>query len=161
MAGPSDLDKQIGAVRDSMESSIVVLRDRGKRELKRVEKAALIAAGVGAAAGVVVIGLVVIRRLRRPPTPRERVERVVPLGWWDRLRSGVAGRVPPVRLYVGDRHPGAEQQPQRTWQSSALHVGEALATAVGTRLVSALLYDFLERVVQRGVPHSGDRLTES
>ena len=141
-----------------MESSIVVLRDRGKHELKRIEKMALIAAGVGAAVGVVVVGVLVIRRMRRPPTRRERIERVIPLGWWDRLQAGFVKQVPPVRLYVGDRKVGEEPE-HRTWEQSALHVGEALATAVGTRLASTLLATFLERAVQRGGERG--RLTES
>ncbi len=157
MAGPTDLDKQIGAVRDSMESSIVVLRDRGKHELKRIQKLALIGAGVGAAAGVAVIGVLIIRRLSRPPTRRERIERFVPLGWWDRLRAGYAKQIPPMRLYVGERKVGEEQQ--GSWEKSALHVAESLATAVGTRLVSALLYQFLERAAHRR--HEQGRLTES
>lgn len=155
MAGPSDIDKQIGEVRDSMESSIVVLRDRGKRELKRVEKMALIAAGVGATVGVVVIGLVVVRRVSRPPTTRERVERVVPLHWWQRVRSGLAGQVPPMRFYIGERQVGEERnRKQAFWESSAVHVVEALGAAVGTafatRLASTVIYGFLERAGQAG-----------
>lgn len=153
MAGPSDIDKQLGEVRDSMESSIVVLRDRGKRELKRVEKMALIAAGVGAAVGVAVVGVVIVRRVTRQPTTRERVERVVPLHWWDRVRSGVVGQVPPMRLYIGDRQVGEDRQRKPAfWESGAVHVVEALGTAVGTaiatRLASTLIYGFLERAGQ-------------
>ncbi|MBO0703274.1 MAG: hypothetical protein J2P38_10105 [Candidatus Dormibacteraeota bacterium] len=150
MAGPTDIDKQIGTVRDSMESSIVVLRDRGKRELKRARKLALVAAGVGAAAGVIVVGLLVVQRLRRPPTRRERIERVIPLGWWDRLRAGAAKHVPPVRLYVGEQQVGEGEPQHRSWESSALHVAEAMATAVGTRVASTLVFHLLERLTRRG-----------
>ena len=149
MAGPTDLDKQIGAVRDSMESSIVVLRDRGKRELKRVEKMALIAAGVGGAVGVVVLGLVIVSRLRRRPTRRERIERVIPLGWWDRLRTGYAKQVPPMRLYIGDRQVGEEQR-RPAWESSALRLARTLGTAAGTALAGRLASVVMQRMRERG-----------
>lgn len=149
MAGPTDLDKQIGAVRDSMESSIVVLRDRGKHELKRIEKMALIAAGVGAAVGVVVVGLVIVTRLRRPPTRRERIERLIPLGWWDRLRAGYAKQVPPMRLYIGDRQVGEEPR-RAAWESSALRVAKTVGAAAGTAIVSRAASLFMQRLRERG-----------
>jgi len=132
-----------------MESSIVVLRDRGKRELKRVEKMALIAAGVGAAVGVIVVGLVVVNRLRRPPTRRERIERLIPLGWWDRLQAGYAKQVPPMRLYVGDRQVGEE--PRRpVWESSAMNIAKTLGAAAGTAIVTRGISMVLQRLRERG-----------
>lgn len=153
MAGPTDLDKQIGAVRDSMQSSIVVLRDRGKRELKRVEKMALIAAGVGAAVGVVAVGLVIASRLRRPPTRRERLERLIPLRWWDRLwtraRTGYAKQVPPMRLYIGERQVG--EGPRRpAWESSALRIARAVGTAAGAAIVGRIAGMIAQSVRERG-----------
>lgn len=65
MPSPSDLYQQIGTVRDSMQSSIVVLHDRGKREVARLENAALIGVGGGGAVGVLVAGILILRRIRR------------------------------------------------------------------------------------------------
>ncbi|MGH7922268.1 MAG: hypothetical protein ACREQM_20370 [Candidatus Dormibacteraceae bacterium] len=149
MAGPADLDKQIGSVRDSMESSIVVLRDRGKRQLRRVEKMALIAVGAGAAVGVIVVGVVLIRRLRRPPTRRERIERLIPLGWWDRLRSGYAKQVPPMRLYVGDRQVGEEAR-RPMWEASAARIARTVGTAAGTAIAGQVVSQVLRRLRDRG-----------
>lgn len=156
MAGPSDLDKQIGAVRDSMESSIVVLRDRGKRQLKRAEKLALIGLGTGAAVGVVVLGIIVIRRLRRPPTRRERLERVIPLGWWDRVwdrvRTGYTEHVPPMRLYIGDRQVGEEPKAP-SWERAAVTTARTFGSAAGSAIAMRLLSTFADRMRERtGTP---------
>jgi len=132
-----------------MESSIVVLRDRGKRELKRVERMALIAAGVGAAAGVVLLGVLVIHRLQRPPTRRERIERLIPLGWWDRLRAGYAKQVPPMRLYVGDRQVGEETRPPM-WESTAARLAKTAGTAAGAAIVTRGATLVLEWLRDRG-----------
>lgn len=152
MAGPTDLNRQIGAVRDSMESSIVVLRDRGKRELKRVEKAALIAAGVGAAAGVVLVGLLVIHRLQRPPTRRERIERVIPLGWWDRLQTrvqrGVASQLPPMQIAIGEEKVKEAHRPR--WEATASTLARSLGAGIGSAVATRVATIVFTRLAERG-----------
>ncbi|MFZ0216132.1 MAG: hypothetical protein WAM30_09360 [Candidatus Dormiibacterota bacterium] len=146
MAGSSDqLSTQIGELRDSMESSIVVLRDRGQRQLKRATRIAVIALAIGAAVGVAAVGAYVVYRVTRAPTRRERIERIVPLGWWDRLRSGVREQVPPMRLYVGDRQVG-EDPPRPRFEKMAVRVAQTVGTAAGTALAAQLA----QRLTRRG-----------
>jgi hypothetical protein len=165
MAGPADIDKQIGAVRDSLESSIVVLRDRGKRELKRARRAALITVGVGAATGVVVVGLLVIRRLQRPPTRRERIERIIPLGWWDRLERGFAQQVPPIQVTVGQKK--MKEVPAPRWDERlamvARSLGAGIASGVATRIVTMVLERMARRaeVIAARAVSADDGLTKS
>jgi hypothetical protein len=130
-----------------MESSIVVLRDRGRRELRRAQKAVLITIGVGAAAGVVVIGVVLVRRIQRPPTRRERIERVIPLGWWDRLQAGFARQVPPIRISVGQKEITQASGPR--WEERAATIarsfGAGVASGVATRIATLVLMRLAER----------------
>jgi hypothetical protein len=146
MAGSSDqLSQELGELRNSMESSIVVLRDRGQRQLKRATRVALIALGVGAAVGAAAVGAYVVYRATRPPTRRERMERLVPLGWWYRLRDRVRGQVPPMRLYIGDRQVGEERQEPRV-ERIAVRVAQTVGTAGGTALATQLARRLAKRL---------------
>ena len=120
---------------------IVVAVERGKR-------AALIAAGVGAGIAVVAVGAFLVYRMTRPPSTRERVERVIPSSWWERLthlrrtvEEGFRRRVPPVRMYVGDRQVG-EEPPSSSFQKLALRFAQAAGTAAGAALISRVLRRF-------------------
>jgi hypothetical protein len=144
MAASSDqIERQIGAVRDSMESRIVELRERGRRQARLAKRTALIAAGVGAAA----IGIFVVYRLTRPASRAERMRRLLPAGLaglpidlrqagrraGQRLRRGL----PPVRLYIGERQVG--EAPSRSrWEGIVIRAAQAGGTALAGALVSRL-----------------------
>jgi hypothetical protein len=131
-----------------MESTIVELRDRSRRQVRRASRAALIALGVGAAVGVVVVGVIVVNRLTRPPSTRERLRRLLPpgvLGLGSDLRQarrtlelGLRRQVPNMRLYVGDRQVG-EEPPATPWERIAVRAAQAAGTAAAGALASRLL----------------------
>ena len=80
--GPSSdqIEREIAERRGSMESKIVALRERSRRQVRRASRTALVVAGAGAAVGLAVVGAIVIYRLTRPATPGERVRRLLPAG---------------------------------------------------------------------------------
>src|SRR5207302_88356 len=108
-------------------------------------RALLIGAGVGAGAAVLVVGGVVVWRMTRPTSMRERVERVIPPTIWERARHvvesvelGLRRSVPPVRLYVGDRQVGEEAATTR-WEKIGLRFAQAAGSAVGAALIARLM----------------------
>jgi hypothetical protein len=117
-----------------MESKIVELRERGERQLRRAKRTAVIVGGAGAALGLAALTAFVIYRLTRPPTAAERARRLLPSGMTRRLR----GRVPPVRLYVGDRQVG-EEAPTTGWERIAVRAAQAAGTAAAGTLAARLL----------------------
>jgi hypothetical protein len=133
-----------------MESKIVELRERGRR----ASRTAMIALGVGAAVGVVVVGVFVAYRLTRPASTRERLRRLVPDGVADLARDlgharramqqGLRRQLPPVRLYVGDRQVG-EDPPATQWERIAVRAAQAGGTALAGALASRLLTEFTTR----------------
>jgi len=124
-----------------MEPKIDELRERGQRQVRR----AVMVVAAGAAVGVLLLGGLVIYRLTRPATARERLRRVVPpgleLGRARRSARRLRKRVPSLRLYVGDRQVGTER-PQPRWERlvvvAAGAAGTAAARALAPRLLSAL-----------------------
>jgi hypothetical protein len=161
--GPSSdqIERQIGEVRGSMESKIVELRERSERQVRRARRTALVVVGVGATIGVAVVGAVVVYRLTRPATPGERARRLVPaelagvprslrglrLAAGKRLRE----RMPPVRLYVGDRQVGEERR-DTNWERLALRAAQAAGTAAAGAIASRLLAGLTELVGRRSDP---------
>ena len=148
--GPSSdqIERQITEVRGSMQSKIVELRERSERQLRQARRTALIVAGAGAALGVAAIGAFVIYRLTRPTTTRERVRRLVP-----RRLAAVPGRmrdrVPPVRLYMGDRQVGEE--PRTTpWERIAVRAAQAAGTAAAGAIASRVMAGVAEQLRNRG-----------
>ena len=85
-ASSDQLEQQIAEVRGSMESKIIELRERSRTQVRRISRTLMIAVGVGAAVGVAVVGGLIVYRLTRPPTTRERIERVIPKGVLKDLR---------------------------------------------------------------------------
>ena len=79
-ASSDQLEQQIVEIRGSMESKIIELRERSRTQVRRLSRTLVIAVGVGAAVGVAVVGALIVYRVTRPPTARERVERVIPRG---------------------------------------------------------------------------------
>lgn len=148
--GPSSdqIERQITEVRGSMESKIVELRERSRRQVRQASRTALIALGAGAALGVVIVGTLAVYRLTRPASAGERMRRLLP--------SGLAGfpidarharrkaaqrlrrRLPPMRLYVGERQVG-EQAPPSHWERIAVRAAQAAGTAAASALASRLL----------------------
>lgn len=137
-----------------MESSIVELRDRSRRQVRRASRAALIALGVGAAVGVVVVGVIVVSRFTRPPSTRERLRRLVPGGVFGlgrdlrharrSLELRARRRVPSMRLYIGDRQVGEE--PSATpWERVAVRAAQAAGTAAAGALASRLIAGLADR----------------
>jgi hypothetical protein len=145
---PDEISRQIAETREDIEDKIVTLRQRSEVAVARGKRALLIAAGVGAAAAVVVVGAIVIYRLTRPVTLRERVGRVIPWGWFDRLghlreswELGIRKQVPPMRVYLGDKQIG-EEPPSNTTQKILLRVAQAAGTAIGGAIVQRALSRF-------------------
>jgi hypothetical protein len=124
-----------------MESQIVELRERGARQVRRATRTALIVAGAGAALGVAALGAFVIYRLTRPVSTDERVRRLVPARVPRGLRQArrrLRDRVPPVRLYVGDRQVG-EERPETRWERIAVRAAQAAGTAAAGAIVSRVM----------------------
>jgi hypothetical protein len=145
---PDEISRQIAETREDIEDKIVTLRERSDVAVARGKRALLIAAGVGAAAAVVIIGGIVIYRMTRPVTARERVGRVIPWGWIDRLghlreswELGIRKQVPPMRVYVGDKQVG-EEPPSNTGQKILLRVAQAAGTAIGGAIVQRVMSRF-------------------
>jgi hypothetical protein len=155
--GPSSdqIEQQIVQVRGSLESKIVELRDRGERRVRRVKRTAVIVGGAGAAIGVALVGAFVIYRLTRPVTARERARRLLPRSI-ARLPRNVrearhrfGDRLPPMRLYVGDRQVG-EERPVTRWETIAVRAAQAAGTAAAGALASRLVSGVGEAVRNRG-----------
>jgi hypothetical protein len=138
--GPNttQIERQIAETRDDIESTIVQLRERSRATLRRGAVFALAALAVGAAVGA---GLVAWR-LMRPPTVRERINRVIPidLDWLGELRRrlDLNRRLPPIRLYVGDRAVG-ESPPETTVERLLIKAAQAAGTAAAAALVSRVV----------------------
>jgi hypothetical protein len=148
--GPSSdqIERQITEVRGSMESKIVELRERSERQLRRARRTAMIVAGAGAVLGVAAVGAFVIYRLTRPPTARERARRLVPRGMRG-MRRRMRDRLPPMRLYVGDRQVGEE--PRTTpWERIAVRAAQAAGTAAAGAIATRLMAGVTEALRNRG-----------
>jgi hypothetical protein len=154
--GPSSdqIEQQIGEVRGSLESKIVALRLRGEREVRRAKRTALIVAGGGAAIGVAALGAFVIYRLTRPPTAGERARRLLPPGLaraplgLRAARKAMGKRLPPVRLYIGDRQVG-EERAESGWERIAVRVARAAATAAAGTIASRVMETVTESLRSR------------
>jgi hypothetical protein len=141
-ASSDQLEHQIAEVRGSMESKIIELRERSRTQVRRLSRTLVIAVGVGAAVGVAVVGGLLVYRLTRPPTKRERLQRIVPPGLWKDLQRvrqtlelGVRRQVPPIRLYLGDKQVG-EEKPASQWERIAVNAARAAATAAASAVVA-------------------------
>jgi hypothetical protein len=147
--GPSSdqIERQINERRGSMESKIVELRERSERRLRVAKRTALIVAGAGAALGVAAIGAFVIYRLTRPTTVRERASRLVPRGLLG-MRKRMGDRLPPMRLYVGNRQVGEE--PRTTpWERIAVRAAQAAGTAAAGAIASRVMRGVTEALQNR------------
>ena len=147
-ASPDEISRQIAETREEIADNIVTLRQRSEVAVERGKRALVIAAGIGAAAAVAVVGAIVVYRMTRPVTARERVERVIPATWWERARHlreswelGIRKQVPPLRLYVGDRQVG-EELPTNTTQKFVLRIAQAAGMAIGGAMVHRLMSRF-------------------
>jgi hypothetical protein len=145
---PDEISRQIAETREGIEDKIVTLRQRSEVAVARGKRALLIAAGVGTAAAVVVVGAIVVYRLTRPVTVRERVGRVIPWGYGRRLQHlreswelGIRKQVPPMRVFVGDKQVG-EEPPSNTAQMLALRLAQAAGTAIGGAIVQRVMSRF-------------------
>jgi hypothetical protein len=145
---PDEIARQIAETREDIEDKIVTLRERGEVAVQRSKRALLIAAGVGAAAAVVVVGAIVVYRMTRPASTRERIQRVIPAIWWERVKHlrdswdlGIRKQVPPMRVYVGDKQVG-EEPPSHTTQKIGLTLARAVGTAIGGAIVERVLSRF-------------------
>ena len=143
-----EIARQIADTREDMEDKILTLRERSQVAIRRSRRALLIAAGVGAASAVAVVAAIVVYRMTRPTTTRERIQRVIPSTWWERamhLREswelGIRKQVPPLRVYVGDKQIG-EEPPANTTQKIALRLAQAAGTAIGGAVVQRVMSRF-------------------
>jgi hypothetical protein len=135
-----EIARQIAETREGIEGRIVILRERGEVAVERGKRVALIAAGVGAGIAVVAVGAFVVWRMTRPPSTRERVERVIPHAWWERARE-LRRRVPSVRVAVEDEEARTRGEAS-TAQKFALRFASAAGTAIGAALVRRVLQRF-------------------
>ena len=146
--GPTSdqLEQEIGEVRGRMDSRIVELRELGRRRVRMARRVAMVAAGVGVGVGLAAVGVFVVWRLARAPTRRERLQRLLPAGTLrdlSRLRETLElrgrRRVPPVRLYVGERRVGEEPENAGLWERVAATAARAAGRAAAGAVVSRLL----------------------
>jgi len=128
-----------------MEEKILVLRERGEVAVDRSRKALIVGAIVGGAAIAAIAVGIVAWRISRPPTKRERFERLLPKKWLIRLGQlreswelGVRRQVPPVRVFVGERQLG-EEPPSTQWQKIGMRFAQTAGSAVGAAAVSYIL----------------------
>ncbi len=128
-----------------MESKIITLRGRSEVAVQRGKRTIYAAAAIGGALAVAIVGAVIIYRMSRPTTTRERLERILPRQVWmglqqirDSWELGVRKQVPPMRLYIGDKQVG-EEPPSSSFQKIALRVAQAAGTAIGAALVQRVL----------------------
>jgi hypothetical protein len=142
--GPTSdqLERQIGEVRGQMESRIVELRELGRERARTARRAALIMVGVGVAA----VAVFVVWRIARPPTPRERLQRLLPAGTLKDLRRmretlELRGRrkMPPMRLYIGDRRVGEEPETGTRWERVAAVAARVAGRAAAGAVISRVL----------------------
>ena len=148
--GPSSdqIERQITEKRGSMELKVVELRERSDLRLRQARRTAAIVVGAGAAIGVAAIGAFVIYRLTRPTTARERARRLVP-GRFARIPRRLRDRVPPMRVYVGDRQVGEE--PRTTpWERIAVRAAQAAGTAAASAVASRVVAGVAEALRNRG-----------
>jgi hypothetical protein len=151
-----EISRQIAETRNDMESRIITLRTRSEVAVERGKRTVYAAAAIGGAVAVALVGAVIIYRMSRPPTRRERLERLLPRQFWmtlEQIRNswelGIRKQVPPMRLYVGDKQVG-EEPPSSAFQKIALRVAQAAGTAIGGALV--------QRVMQRS---SGEKVVKT
>lgn len=148
MAGSSDqINREIAEVRGSIESRVVELRQRGQKRIRQTRRIALIGLGVVGGVAVVAVGGYALYRYTRPPSRRERIERLLPAGALRRLvdlerlrrRVELAMRreLPALRLYVGDQQVG-EKPPKTKVEVIAVRAARTLGTAAGAALAGNL-----------------------
>jgi hypothetical protein len=152
------IERQIAEVRGSMESKIVELRERSRRQVRLASRTAVVAVGVGAAVGVAVIGALVVYRLTRSPTRGERFRRLAPAGLAGlpldvrhvgrRAARRLGRRVPSLRLYIGDRQVG-EERPASRWEQIVIRAAQAAGTAAASTLASRLMAGLTEAARSR------------
>ena len=143
-ASTDQIEREIGATRDAIESRIVELRQRGEKQVNRarqallVAAAPLVAAALGAAIGVIAVGALIVYRYSRPLSKRERLARLVPPAVLKDLASArqtlevsLGRRLPPMRLYVNDRQVGKKQEPSRVERLIVSGIRAAATAAVG------------------------------
>ena len=140
-----EIARQIAGTRDDMEEKILVLRERGEVAVDRSRKALMVGAIIGGAAIATIAVGIVVWRLTRPPSSRERFERLVPKKWLIRLGQlreswelGVRRQVPPIRVFVGDRQVG-EEPPSTQWQKIGMRFAQTAGGAVGAAAVSSIM----------------------
>jgi hypothetical protein len=143
-----EIARQIAETREDIEDKIITLRERGEVAVRRSKRALLIAAGVGAAAAVAVVGAIIVYRMTRPVSTRERIQRVIPAIWWERAKHlsdswdlGIRKQVPPLRVYVGDKQIG-EEPPSNPVQKIGLTLARAAGTAIGGAIVERVMSRF-------------------
>lgn len=157
MGSSSDqIAREIADTRSEMEEKIIELRTRGEVVVDRSRRALVTGAIVGGVALAAITVGIIAWRVARPPTRRERIERLLPKRWLIRLGQlreswelGMRRQVPPVRLFVGDRQIG-EEPPSTQWQKIGMRFAQTLGSAVGAAAVS----HFLARL--QGVGRGGD-----
>ncbi len=143
----AEIERQIAELRASMESRVVELRERGRRSLGTARRAAVIGLGVGAAVGLIAVGVLVTYRLTRPPTREERLRRLLPrrsVPVISRVMGERPRRLPAVRLSVGE---GREPTPTRVGliERLAVQMARTAASAAAGAFAARLLSGLAER----------------
>lgn len=144
-SSPDEIARQIADARGDMEEKILVLRERGEVAVDRSRRALIAGAIIGGAAIAAIAVGIIAWRVTRPPTRRERLERLMPRRWLVRLGQlreswelGIRRQVPPVRVFVGERQLG-EEPPGTQWQRIGMRFAQAAGGAVGAAAVSYIM----------------------
>jgi hypothetical protein len=122
----AEIEREIAETRRSIEGQVVELRRQGRIQARRVMTAAVVVAGLAAAVGAAVV----VYRLTRPITWRERARRLLPVT--------LPRRSPRDEGTEGQRVIVIEPE-QTRWQRLAIEVAKAAGTAAGAAVVSRLL----------------------
>lgn len=146
MAPRSDgIEREIAQTRADMEARIVELRRRARSRLRRARRALLISVAVGAMVGVAAVGVLVVQRLLRPPTARERLARVLPLDlvqdlarWRQRTQRRFRRGLPPIHVHIGEGE-AEEARHRGRWEWIAVKAARAAGTAAAGALAGRLL----------------------
>ena len=141
-ASSDQLERQIAEVRGSMESKIIELRERSRTQVRRLSRTLVIAVGVGAAVGVAVVGVLIVYRVTRPPTARERLQRIRKQGYCfalDDVALGLSALAVPIFDPQGEVLCGISMgglTPQMSDRGRPLHLQRlrVAAEAIKTRL---------------------------
>ena len=133
-----EIRRELDATREDLDDKLDVLEGRARRVANTARPIAAIGAAVVVAA---LAGRYFIYRLRRKPTPGERIAAILPdrvLRARDAAELRLRRGLPPTRLYIGDRRVG-EEPPASGMQKIGMRLAQSAGTAAGSAIVAYAL----------------------